>query len=60
VLLLVIEDCSPRRVGYYGNTVCRTPRLDQFARDAVRFAKAHTLPPCSPSRAARRSLVSIR
>lgn len=52
VLFLVIEDCSPKRLGCYGNTVCQTPNLDRFAGEAVRFTKAHTLPPCSPSRTA--------
>jgi arylsulfatase A-like enzyme len=52
VVLLVIEDCSPIRMGAYGNPICATPNLDRLAATGVRFDNAHTVPPCGPSRTA--------
>jgi arylsulfatase A-like enzyme len=52
ILLIVAEDLSPR-LGAYGDPVARTPRLDQLAREGVRFTRAFTAAPvCAPSRAA--------
>jgi len=51
VLLIVAEDLSPH-LGAYGDPVARTPRLDQLAREGIRFANAFTTGPvCAPSRA---------
>ncbi|MFQ6131676.1 MAG: sulfatase [Armatimonadota bacterium] len=52
VLFIAIEDVSPHRFGCYGNTVCRTPNIDRFASQGLRFDNAHTSPPCCPSRTA--------
>jgi len=52
VLLIAIEDVSPHRLGCYGNTVCKTPRIDRFASQSLQFDNAHTNPPCCPSRTA--------
>lgn len=50
ILWLTAEDMSPN-LGCYGDTQARTPRLDAFAREAVRFTRAFsTAPVCSPSR----------
>ena len=39
-------------LGCYGNTICRTPRLDQIAAAGMRFDNAFTVSPvCSPARA---------
>jgi N-sulfoglucosamine sulfohydrolase len=46
------EDMSPH-VGVYGDALARTPTLDRFARQAIRFTHAFsTAPVCAPSRAA--------
>jgi N-sulfoglucosamine sulfohydrolase len=46
------EDMSPR-LGVYGDATARTPVLDRFARESVRYTKAFTTAPvCAPSRAA--------
>jgi N-sulfoglucosamine sulfohydrolase len=46
------EDMSPR-LGAYGDPVARTPVLDRFARESVRYSRAFTTAPvCAPSRAA--------
>ena len=52
VLFIAIEDVSPHRFGCYGNTVCKTPNIDRFASQSLRFDNAHTNPPCCPSRTA--------
>jgi arylsulfatase A-like enzyme len=52
IVLILTEDLSPR-LGSYGDTVARTPRLDRLAREGVRFTNAFsTAPVCAPSRAA--------
>jgi N-sulfoglucosamine sulfohydrolase len=46
------EDMSPR-LGVYGDSLARTPVLDRFAAQSVRFSHAFTTAPvCAPSRAA--------
>ena len=50
VVFLIIEDCSPIRMGCYGNAICKTPNIDRLAATGLRFTNAHTTPPCSPSR----------
>ncbi len=50
ILWLTAEDMSPN-LGCYGDKEARTPRLDAFASEAVRFDRAFaTAPVCSPSR----------
>ena len=50
ILWLTAEDMSPQ-LGCYGDAEARTPRLDAFATEAVRFTRAFaTAPVCSPAR----------
>jgi arylsulfatase A-like enzyme len=52
ILWISTEDLS-LRVGAYGDKVARTPNLDRFAREGMRFTHAFTTAPvCAPSRAA--------
>lgn len=52
VLLIVAEDLGPR-IGAFGDPVARTPRLDQLARQGVRYTNVFTAAGvCAPSRAA--------
>ncbi len=51
ILFIAVEDFSPHRLGCYGGPV-KTPNIDRFAASALRFAQAHTNPPCCPSRTA--------
>jgi uncharacterized sulfatase len=52
VLFIIIEDLSPQRLGTYGNPVCKTPNLNRFANEGIRFDNSFcTGPPCNPSRA---------
>ena len=51
VLLIAIEDISPQRFGCYGNYLCKTPTIDQFAKEGLLFTNAHcSAAACSPSR----------
>jgi uncharacterized sulfatase len=52
ILWITAEDISPN-LGCYGDPNARTPNLDQFARENVRYTQAHSIHPCcSPSRSA--------
>lgn len=50
VLLLIADDLRPQ-LGCYGDPIVKTPHLDAFARDALRFERAYVQSAiCSPSR----------
>jgi arylsulfatase len=52
VVLLVIDDVRWDSIGAAGNTVVKTPRIDQLAREGVRFRQARvTTSICMVSRA---------
>lgn len=52
VILCMADDLGWGDVGYNGNTIIRTPNLDQMARDGVRFDRFYSAAPvCSPTRA---------
>ncbi len=51
LLLVTVEDWTARALGCYGNEVVKTPRVDAFAKGAVRFERAYCQSPgCNPSR----------
>ncbi len=51
VLFIIIEDCNAGVWGCYGNPICKTPHLDQFAKTAVQFDAAYVQAvACNPSR----------
>jgi N-sulfoglucosamine sulfohydrolase len=53
VLVLLSDDHSAAHVGAYGNTDIKTPNLDAFAKEGMRFERAYVAAPqCVPSRAA--------
>ncbi|MCI0541513.1 MAG: sulfatase-like hydrolase/transferase, partial [Verrucomicrobiales bacterium] len=57
IVLLLSDDQSPH-LGCYGDANARTPNLDRFAAEGMRFDRAYTMAPqCVPSRA---SLLSGR
>ncbi|HYE98815.1 MAG TPA: sulfatase, partial [Planctomycetota bacterium] len=50
ILWITVEDMSPA-LGAYGDAFARTPHLDRFARESVRYTRAFaTAPVCSPAR----------
>jgi len=53
ILWITIEDTSPQFIGSYGNKDSRTPVMDKFTKQGVRFTNAFsTGTVCSPSRSA--------
>jgi len=51
ILLVLSDDHSYPHLGCYGDPVLRTPNLDRFAREGMRFDRAFTSAPnCVPSR----------
>src|ERR687885_116542 len=52
ILVVLSDDHSVPHVGCYGNKDIRTPNLDRFAAEGMRFDRAYvTCPQCVPSRA---------
>lgn len=50
ILWITAEDISPN-LGCYGDNYARTPQLDAFARESVRYTRAFApAPVCSPAR----------
>lgn len=53
ILFIITDDQSWQHAGCYGNQAVKTPAIDKFAEDGVRFTNAYCAAPfCSPSRAA--------
>lgn len=53
ILLVLSDDHSVPHVGCYGNHDIKTPNLDRFAAEGMRFDRAYVAcPQCVPSRAA--------
>jgi arylsulfatase A-like enzyme len=51
VVLILSDDHTQRDLGVSGNPVVKTPNLDRFARQGMRFTRAFTAAPqCVPSR----------
>jgi N-sulfoglucosamine sulfohydrolase len=52
ILVVLSDDHSAAHLGAYGNREIRTPNLDRFAGQGMRFDRAYvTCPQCVPSRA---------
>jgi len=50
ILWITCEDLSPI-LGCYGDSLAKTPNIDRFAKNAVRFTNAYaTAPVCTPAR----------
>ncbi|MEM1137484.1 MAG: sulfatase [Bacteroidota bacterium] len=50
ILWITNEDMSPH-LGCYGDTIARTPNLDEFAKESIRFTHAFSVSGvCAPSR----------
>ncbi|MEM9368576.1 MAG: sulfatase-like hydrolase/transferase [Planctomycetota bacterium] len=50
VILILTDDQGYGDVSFHGNPVLKTPHLDNFAKDSVRFTDFHVAPMCSPTR----------
>ncbi|MGH8247251.1 MAG: arylsulfatase [Gammaproteobacteria bacterium] len=51
VVLIITDDQGYGDLGFHGNSKIRTPHLDAFARQSVRFRSFYVLPVCAPTRA---------
>lgn len=49
VLILLADDLGWHDVGYHGSEI-RTPNIDRFASEGVRFERSYSFPVCSPTR----------
>ncbi|SFB88339.1 arylsulfatase [Algibacter lectus] len=52
VILIVTDDQGFGDLGYYGNPHVKTPTIDRFAKESVRFDEFLVSPVCAPTRAA--------
>src|SRR6185437_15645571 len=50
VLIVMTDDQGLGDFSFMGNPVLKTPNLDAFAKQAVRFTDFHVAPMCSPTR----------
>jgi arylsulfatase len=50
VLIVMTDDQGLGDFSFTGNPVLKTPNLDAFARQAIRFTDFHVCPMCSPTR----------
>jgi arylsulfatase A-like enzyme len=51
VVLFLVDDMGWMDCGAYGSQYYKTPHMDAFARQAMRFTDAYSMPLCSPTRA---------
>ena len=51
VILFLVDDMGWMDCGVYGSKYYETPRMDAFAKTAMRFTSAYAQPLCSPTRA---------
>ncbi|HZL88127.1 MAG TPA: arylsulfatase [Pirellulaceae bacterium] len=52
VLLIITDDQGYGDIGIHGNTMIKTPHLDQLARQSVRLTNFHVDPTCAETRSA--------
>jgi arylsulfatase len=50
VLIVMTDDQGIGDFSFVGNPVLKTPNLDTYAKDSVRFTDFHVCPMCSPTR----------
>ncbi|WP_406694916.1 arylsulfatase [Singulisphaera sp. Ch08] len=52
IVLVMVDDIGYGDFSCLGNPIIRTPNVDAFAKQSVRFADFHVSPTCAPTRAA--------
>jgi arylsulfatase A len=50
ILFILADDMGWNDLGCYGVDLHETPRIDQFARESIRFTNAYAMSVCSPTR----------
>ncbi|MFY0607695.1 MAG: arylsulfatase [Cyclobacteriaceae bacterium] len=51
IIIIVTDDQGWGDVGFHGNTIVKTPRLDAFSKQAVELTNFHVGTTCAPTRA---------
>lgn len=51
IILIMTDDQGYGDLGFHGNEVIQTPRLDELARNSGRFRQFYVSPVCAPTRA---------
>ena len=51
IVLIFIDDMGYADIGPFGNTEVKTPNLDRFAKEGMKFTSFYATPVCSMSRA---------
>ncbi len=51
IILIVTDDQGYGDVGFHGNTIVKTPRLDAFTEESIELTNFHTGTTCTPTRA---------
>ncbi|MRI01307.1 sulfatase-like hydrolase/transferase [Kriegella sp. EG-1] len=52
IIVVITDDQGMGDLGCYGNPYIKTPNIDKFYKDAVRFTNYHVSTTCAPSRGA--------
>lgn len=52
IILVMTDDQGYGDLSFTGNPVLKTPHIDAFARQSIRFTDFHVSPTCAPTRAA--------
>lgn len=52
VILVMTDDQGYGDLSCHGNPILKTPNIDQFYRESVRFTEFHNSPTCAPTRSA--------
>src|SRR5436189_6482453 len=50
IVLVMTDDQGYGDLGWTGNPIIRTPHIDAFARESIRFTDFHVSPTCAPTR----------
>src|SRR6478752_9887958 len=52
VLLIITDDQGYGDIGFHGNTMIQTPKLDALAKQSIRLTNFHVDPTCAETRSA--------
>jgi arylsulfatase len=50
IILVMTDDQGYGDLSWTGNPIIKTPRIDAFAKESVRFTAFHVSPTCAPTR----------
>src|ERR1041385_1126940 len=50
IVLVMTDDQGYGDLGFTGNPIIKTPHIDAFAKESIRFTDFHVSPTCAPTR----------